>query len=214
VRYAAPSSDYRVQDWKIPRQSPRFSAGTQTFPHKKMLVHYKGRRGFGAFIFHGRPKYFSPTALNPRYWAPGWNSAQALNKYQDGPAGKLRAVIPERGFSNGRPHCKRFFQGCARAFSPRSGELLAVPLYHVFGSEELSIFSPAITQVSPKPIWPDVRPMSGILKLSKGRSLKSSRAVRLLISRRYCGPTFRVASREYLIICPERAALIYRNGSG
>jgi NADH-quinone oxidoreductase subunit G len=43
-----------------------------------------------------------------------------------------------------------FFKDAPPVFSPRSGELLAVPLYHVFGSEELSLSSPAIALVSPK----------------------------------------------------------------
>ena len=43
-----------------------------------------------------------------------------------------------------------FFKDAPPVFSPRSGELLAVPLYHVFGSEELSLSSPAIAMVSPK----------------------------------------------------------------
>jgi NADH-quinone oxidoreductase subunit G len=33
----------------------------------------------------------------------------------------------------------------------RDGEWLVVTLYHIFGSEELSRFSPAIAQLSPQP---------------------------------------------------------------
>ena len=39
--------------------------------------------------FHGPP----PAALIPRYWAPGWNSVQALNKFQEEVGGPLSEVV-------------------------------------------------------------------------------------------------------------------------
>jgi NADH-quinone oxidoreductase subunit G len=36
-------------------------------------------------------------------------------------------------------------------FHPQLDKLLIVPLYHIFGSDELSILSPAIAELAPKP---------------------------------------------------------------
>ena len=37
------------------------------------------------------------------------------------------------------------------AFAPSSDEWLLVPLYHIFGSEELSLSAPGVAELAPKP---------------------------------------------------------------
>jgi NADH-quinone oxidoreductase subunit G len=37
------------------------------------------------------------------------------------------------------------------AFESRKGEWWAVPMYHIFGSDELSVLSPGIAELSPQP---------------------------------------------------------------
>ncbi len=44
-----------------------------------------------------------------------------------------------------------YFSAPQRPFEPRPDEWLLVPLYHVFGSEELSSQAPAVAQLAPKP---------------------------------------------------------------
>jgi NADH-quinone oxidoreductase subunit G len=44
-----------------------------------------------------------------------------------------------------------FFQNIPGPFKHRAGEWLLVPLYHIFGSEELSVLSPGIAERAPKP---------------------------------------------------------------
>ncbi len=43
-----------------------------------------------------------------------------------------------------------FFQKVSEPFKPKAGEWLLVPLYHIFGSEELSVLSPGIAERMPK----------------------------------------------------------------
>ncbi|HUH66109.1 MAG TPA: hypothetical protein VLZ07_06740, partial [Syntrophales bacterium] len=99
--------------------------------------------------FEGIP----PPTLITRFWAPGWNSVQSVNKFQSEVGGPLI------GGDSGA----RIFdaEGVRRAsylpVSPppgresRAGEILFVPVYHIFGSEELSIHSPAVAELCPAP---------------------------------------------------------------
>jgi NADH-quinone oxidoreductase subunit G len=44
-----------------------------------------------------------------------------------------------------------YFRAFPGLFVPREGEYLALPLYHIFGSEELSSLSPPIQERTPEP---------------------------------------------------------------
>jgi NADH-quinone oxidoreductase subunit G len=103
-------------------------------------------------FFSGLGNIAAPSPPNPPYRAPGWNSVQALNKYQEQPGGKLLGGDPGiRLFERNNRDEGDFFKSAPNAFLPRKGELLVFPLYHVFGSEELSLCAQGIAQVSPKP---------------------------------------------------------------
>jgi NADH-quinone oxidoreductase subunit G len=109
-----------------------------------------------------------PAALVPFFWAPGWNSPSAANKYQDEVGAALRGgssanaitstastsstgirlIEPRQG---GATSPISFFDEIPLPFKKRQGEWLLVPLCHVFGSEELSALSPPISERAPKP---------------------------------------------------------------
>jgi NADH-quinone oxidoreductase subunit G len=48
-------------------------------------------------------------------------------------------------------HKPPFFDQIPPPFQARAGEWLLVPIYHIFGSEELSRFAQGIAQLSPEP---------------------------------------------------------------
>jgi NADH-quinone oxidoreductase subunit G len=93
-----------------------------------------------------------PAALIPFFWSPGWNSIQAVNQYQTEIAAALeggdpgvRLIHSNGGASDAaRPEIPA-------AFAARKGEWLVVPLYHVFGSDELSHAAPAVAELAPAP---------------------------------------------------------------
>mgnify|MGYP001544280524 FL=1 len=88
----------------------------------------------------------------PFFWSPGWNSVQSVNKYQvetggplhDGNGGK-RLIAPN---VNGQTP---FYTQVPEPFLPLPEHLLLVPLYHIFGSEELSVHTPGIAERIPAP---------------------------------------------------------------
>jgi NADH-quinone oxidoreductase subunit G len=93
-----------------------------------------------------------PGALIPFFWAPGWNSVQSTNKYQKKIGGALRGGNP--GVRLIEPNAEAtpsFFDQIPSAFNAKEGEWLVVPLYHIFGSEELSARGKAVSELVPAP---------------------------------------------------------------
>lgn len=145
-----PSADYRIAGQRIPRQPHRYSGRTAMTAN--VSVHEPAPHpdpdsalSFSMEGFHG----ISQAPLIPRYWAPGWNSVQALNKFQEEVGGPLRGNgegtrLVEPG--EGAPERDSFT--VPLPFEPRPGERLVIAGYHIFGSEELSALSPAIAERS------------------------------------------------------------------
>ena len=150
----------------IPRQSPRYSGRTAMVAHLNVHEPAPDRDpdvpfAFSMEGFGGDP----PAGMIPRYWAPGWNSVQALNKFQDEIAGPLRraaedARVIEPGSAAGRYHGEIPSGGCGAGDDPSRatadpgglpGVWRLVQRHHVFGSDELSDYAPAIRARRPEP---------------------------------------------------------------
>jgi NADH-quinone oxidoreductase subunit G len=90
--------------------------------------------------------------LIPYFWSPGWNSIQATNTYQKEVGGPLRGGdAGVRLFERAPGHAQPYFDAIPQAFAPRDGEWLLLPMYHIFGSEELSVSAPGIAELAVKP---------------------------------------------------------------
>jgi NADH-quinone oxidoreductase subunit G len=150
----APPAGFRALGRKIPRQPHRYSG--RTAMHADADVHEPqppddpdSALAFSMEGFSGRP----PAALIPRFWAPGWNSIQAVTWFQDGAGGPLAGGDPGRRLiePSAKPSDAADFGTAPPPFKPRAGEWLVVPLHHVFGSEELSALSRGVAELAPKP---------------------------------------------------------------
>ncbi len=144
---------FRIAGEKIARQPQRYSGRTAMHadvqvaepttppdPDSPLAYSMEG--------YQGQP----PSSLVPRYWAPGWNSVQALNKFQEEVGGPLRGGDPGQRLiepAEGPP--RPYFHDIPEGFTPRDGMWLVAPLHHVFGSEELSSLSPGIAELAPTP---------------------------------------------------------------
>jgi len=153
VAEAAPPASFRAEGMKIPRQPHRFSGRTSM--RADVNVHEQmppddidTPLAFSMEGFPGQP----PAALISRYWAPQWNSVQALNKFQSELSGPLRGGDPGvRLIEPSFTETGSFFQEIPEPFQRRDGQWLFVPLFHVFGSDELSVYTPGIGEQTPKP---------------------------------------------------------------
>ena len=104
-----------------------------------------------AFSMEGAPTH-PPGALIPFVWSPGWNSIQATNTYQKEIGGPLRGGDPGvRMFEPASTDDPSYFSGIPSSFEPREGEWLLVPMYYIFGSDELSLSAPGIAELATTP---------------------------------------------------------------
>jgi NADH-quinone oxidoreductase subunit G len=168
IKDIAPAADFRIIGQKVPRQPHRYSGRTAMLANvslhePKPPDDPDTPLSFSMEGSEGQP----PAPLIPRYWSPGWNSVQALNKFQQevggplsgGDAGVLLINPPQSPFSKGGdkddqtvpPLTKGgkrefFFADVPEAFKPKNGEQLIMPLYQSFGAEELSGYSPSIVE--------------------------------------------------------------------
>jgi NADH-quinone oxidoreductase subunit G len=96
-----------------------------------------------------------PAPLIARFWAPGWNSVQAVNKFQAEIAGPLLGGDPGKRLLETRAEIGAenaghgYFEEVPEPFQPKPGQWLVVASHHIFGSEELSALSPAIAERIP-----------------------------------------------------------------
>ncbi len=141
----APPANFRIVGQKIPRQPHRYSGRTamlaQISVHEpKPPADPDSPLSFSMEGYEGEP----PASLIPRFWAPGWNSIQSLNKFQSEVGGSLNGGDPGQRLVESAHTGLKFFGEVPNAFERRSDEWLIVPLYHIFGSEELSVLSTGI----------------------------------------------------------------------
>jgi NADH-quinone oxidoreductase subunit G len=132
---AAPVAGFRIKGLKIARSPRRWSGRTSL--RANISVHEprapQDQDTALAFSMEGYSGPNEASALVPFAWAPGWNSPQAWNKFQDEVGGHLRA-----GDSGVRLLEAGNALGYATPASAPRSERTLVPLYHIFGSEELS----------------------------------------------------------------------------
>ena len=153
IQKAAPPATFRLMGEKIARQSHRFTGRTAMLAN--ITVHEpKPEEDPDSPLTFSMEGYQGvvPPSLITRFWASGWNSVQAVNKFQSEVGGPLRGGDPGSRLIEPEK-TKKFssFDGILPTMKIGSDEWLIVPVHHVFGSEELSSVSAAIAERSPKP---------------------------------------------------------------
>jgi NADH-quinone oxidoreductase subunit G len=148
----APDAGFRISGQKIPRQSHRYSGRTSMNAHidlheQKPPEDPDSPLSFSMEGYPGKP----PSPLITRFWHPGWNSVQSLNKFQKEIGGALLGGDPgKRIFEPAQDKKRSYFSDVPPAFVPNKDEYLIIPLYHIFGSEELSMHAPGIAERAPE----------------------------------------------------------------
>ena len=153
IEKLTPPSGFKVSGTKIPRQPHRYSGRTAMLANvnvsePKPPEDVDSPLGFSMEGYHGEP----PSSVVPFFWSPAWNSVQSINKYQIEVGGHLHDGDPGRRLIEPPGNGKQpFFTNIPKPFTPGEDEWLIVPVYHIFGSEEMSGHSPAIAERAPGP---------------------------------------------------------------
>lgn len=152
IAKAAPPASFRIANQKIPRQLHRYSGRTAMYAN--VSVHEPApppdpdsALSFSMEGYQGPP----PAGLASFFWAPGWNSYQAVNRYQEEIAGPLRGG--PAGIRLIRPEGDDvfYFRAIPEPFEKHDAEFLVLRTYRIFGTEELSIHALGIAERVPKP---------------------------------------------------------------
>jgi len=148
----APVHDFRIHGQYIPREPHRYSGRTAMLSNlsvsePKPLQDDDSPLSFTMEGFRGMP----PPPLIPFYWTPGWNSVQSLNKYQMETGGALRGGDPGIRLFEQKSIAPVFFKDIPEAFMVRQQKWQLLPQVHLFGSGELSVYTPAIRELAADP---------------------------------------------------------------
>ncbi|HET6449999.1 MAG TPA: NADH-quinone oxidoreductase subunit NuoG [Spirochaetia bacterium] len=153
VREAAPRADYRLAGRGIPRKSLRESGRTAVTAN--VAIHEpppaKDPDSPLVYTMEGTTRG-APSSLNARFWSPGWNSDQSLNKFQAEVSGQLVGGDPGVRLFEPPAEDRGAFHAPAAAPS-RDGTVTLVTRHAVFGSEELSSLAPGVaSRIAPATI--------------------------------------------------------------
>jgi len=143
-----PGADFRMLNTKIPRQTMRYSGRTAMNAQtavSETRVPQDVDSPLG-FTMEGREEN-PPSSLVPFYWTPGWNSVQAMYNYLDEPNGSMKGGDPGlRLIEPAEKQTNTFYEIIRQTNEYQKDELIIVPVYRIFGGEELSSVAPALSQ--------------------------------------------------------------------
>jgi len=146
-------ADFRMMNEKIPRQPLRYSGRTSI--HANEAVSEKGIipdiDSPLAFSMEGNSAQVRPS-LVPFYWSPGWNSVQSVNKYLDKPNGTMKGG--DTGIKLIQPNANSdsiYYKPLFQPVELQAGEFMLVPVFQIFGSEELSSAAATLVKRIPEP---------------------------------------------------------------
>ena len=149
---AAPLADFRILGKLVPRQSQRYSGRTAITANVQIQEPKPASDSDAPMAFSmegcvGQP----PPELMPRTWAPGWNSVQAISKFEIERGSGLHQTAPGQMLIQPSSSASRDFPTSCASVRNEPGALWVVPAQHIFGSDEFSVRSPGISELSAKP---------------------------------------------------------------
>jgi len=139
----SPPSDYTFAGMRVPRQHHRYSG--RTAMRADINVHEPKQEqdedGVMNYSMEGVPP-LKDAAVFSSPWAPGWNSNQSLFKFESSVGGPLKQASHGARMISTPTAAKAWYPADITTVSGQGFSV--VPLYHLFGSEELTARSEAI----------------------------------------------------------------------
>ena len=154
VTDAAPPAGWREDGRKVARQPLRWSGRTALDADRTVFEPGPTPDPDSALAYsvEGLQPQQSPDALRTRAWWPGWNSSNGLHKFGE----ELEALGPAE------PSGVRVLDGAAPGrelppfpaparFARKDGDFVLVPVHAIYGSEQLSMYTPGVRERAPEP---------------------------------------------------------------
>ncbi|MCU7548095.1 NADH-quinone oxidoreductase subunit NuoG [Chitinophagaceae bacterium LB-8] len=153
ITKSSPPRHFTIHGERIPREPHRYSGRTAMLADRNVSEPKPVQDNDSPFSFTMEGfKGLPPAPLIPFFWAPGWNSVQAVTKYQEEPGGSLKGGDPGISlFKEPTQTTPLVFHEIPEAFAVRHQKWLLLPQYHVLGSGELSSYTKALQELSPQP---------------------------------------------------------------
>jgi NADH-quinone oxidoreductase subunit G len=171
VKECAPGAAFRLGGRKIPRRGSGFSGRTSIDAARQVAESPLPDDPDSplSYSLEGADRGIPP-ALNSRYSAPGWNSVQAVTRYQVEAGGALSGGESGRRLIEPSPVSSAAPSGIVlpAPFAAKSGAWQLMALHHLFGSEELSMRSPDAAPCAPKPYLALCADDAAALSLAEG----------------------------------------------
>ena len=140
-----PAATLRYAKDKVPRGSHRYSGRTAMNAHVDVHEQQPPQPVDSPLAFSMEGQADCAGSLTTSYWAPKWNSVQALNKFQFEVGGALRGgepghllITPDGAVRN--------YSVAPAAYKRKKNEWLLVARHHIFGSDELSLHSASLVE--------------------------------------------------------------------
>jgi NADH-quinone oxidoreductase subunit G len=152
VDEVTPPPEFRIAGQRIPREPHRYSG--RTAMHANLNVSEpKPPEDQDSSLSYTMEGYrgIPPSTMIPFFWSPGWNSGQAVNKYQQEIGGALHGGDPGIRLLQPSSSPVKYFTAIPEPYFPMDDHLWVVPIHHIFGSDELSTKSQVLTQRIPQP---------------------------------------------------------------
>jgi len=174
IQDAALHASFRMVGQPVPRKSHRESGRTSVTAHIDLHEPKPAQDSDSplAFTMEGRLQQ-PPPSLITRFWSPGWNSDQSLNKFQIEVGGPLRGGDPGVRIIEPSPQTAgSYFPSSPAESAAARGLVLLVARYHVFGSDELSVLSRGIASRTPAPYVAINKDDAVALGLTEGQQVR------------------------------------------
>ncbi|MDG2174895.1 MAG: NADH-quinone oxidoreductase subunit NuoG [Gammaproteobacteria bacterium] len=140
-----PGEDFNVAGMKVPRQQHRYSG--RTAMRADINVHEPKQEqdedGILSYSMEGVPATRDATVFNTA-WSGGWNSNQSVFKFQSHTGGALKQASHGQCLIENNSKTKTWNE--IEKDNAPEGDFAVFPLYHLFGSEELTARTPAIQE--------------------------------------------------------------------
>ena len=152
IEQASPAADFRDRGMKIPRQTHRYSGRTAMLADESVHEPKQPVDQDSPFSFSMEGANSGKSgALIPFVWSPGWNSNQSVHKFQSEAGGALAGGTPGVRLIKARSNSKAIKPEFSDTSAASDQKLTLIPLYKIFGSDELTAHSPAIKKLTSQP---------------------------------------------------------------